>query len=31
VWTLITLQVTAIFSLILSVCGLWSLPWRRRT
>ena len=29
VWTLITLQVTAIFSLILSVHGLWSLPWRR--
>jgi hypothetical protein len=31
VWTLITLQVTAIFSLILSARGLWSLPWRRRT
>ena len=30
VWTLITLQVTAIFSVILSVRGLWSLPWRRR-
>lgn len=30
VWTLITLQVTAIFSLILSVLGLWRLPWRRR-
>jgi hypothetical protein len=30
VWTLITLQVTAIFSIILSVRGLWSLPWRRR-
>jgi|SRR6185503_3851177 len=30
VWTLITLQVTAIFSIILSACGLWSLPWRRR-
>jgi hypothetical protein len=29
VWTLIALQVTAIFSLILSVRGLWSLPWRR--
>lgn len=27
VWTLITLQVTAIFSLILSVRGLWSLQW----
>lgn len=30
VWTLFTLEVTAIFSLILSVLGLWSLPWRRR-
>ena len=30
VWTLLTLQATAIFSLILSVRGLWSLPWRRR-
>ena len=30
VWTLITLQVTAIFSLVLSALGLWSLPWRRR-
>lgn len=29
VWTLLTLQVTAIFSLILSALGLWSLPWRR--
>ena len=29
VWTLITLQVTAIFSLVLSARGLWSLPWRR--
>jgi len=29
VWTLITLQVTAISSLILSAHGLWSLPWRR--
>jgi hypothetical protein len=29
VWTLITLQVTAIFSLILSARGLWSLPWHR--
>ena len=29
VWTLITLQVTAIFSLILSVRGLWSFRWRR--
>jgi hypothetical protein len=31
VWTLILFQVTSIFSLILSVQGLWSLPWRRRT
>jgi hypothetical protein len=30
VWTLITLQVTAIFSLVLSARGLWSFPWRRR-
>ncbi|HEU5131716.1 MAG TPA: hypothetical protein VFT26_06420 [Pyrinomonadaceae bacterium] len=30
VWSLIALQVTAIFSVILSVLGLWSLPWRRR-
>ena len=30
VWTLITLQVTAIFSLILSARGLWSFPWKRR-
>lgn len=29
VWTLIALQVTAIFSLILSARGLWSLQWRR--
>lgn len=27
VWTLIALQVTAIFSLILSARGLWSLQW----
>jgi hypothetical protein len=31
VWTLITLQVTAIFSLILSARGLWSLQKARRT
>lgn len=31
VWTLITLQVVAIFSLVLSVRGLWSFPWRRRS
>ena len=30
VWTLITLQVTAIFSLILSARGLWSLQKGRR-
>jgi hypothetical protein len=30
VWTLITLQVTAMFSLILSALALWSLPWRRK-
>ena len=29
VWTLLALGVTATFSLILSVHGLWSLPWRR--
>jgi len=29
VWTLLTLQVTAIFSLILSARGLWSFQWRR--
>jgi len=29
VWTLITLGVTASFSVIVSVRGLWSLPWRR--
>ena len=29
VWTLLTLQVTAIFSLVLSVLGLWSMKWRR--
>jgi hypothetical protein len=29
VWTLLTLQVTAIFSFILSARGMWSFPWRR--
>ena len=29
VWTLIALGVTALFSVILSAHGLWSLPWRR--
>jgi hypothetical protein len=29
VWTLIALGVTALFCLILSVRGLWSLPWRQ--
>ena len=31
VWTLLTLQVTAIFSVILSARGLWSFPWRRKS
>jgi len=31
VWTLLTLGVIAFFSVILSVRGLWSLPWRRRS
>ena len=29
VWTLIALIVIGLFSVVLSVCGLWSLPWRR--
>lgn len=29
VWTLLALGVTALFSFILSVRGLWSLPWRQ--
>jgi len=29
VWTLIAIGVTALFSVILSVRGLWSLQWRR--
>ncbi|HET6979311.1 MAG TPA: hypothetical protein VFI24_23470 [Pyrinomonadaceae bacterium] len=29
VWTLLALQVTSIFSIILATRGLWSLPWRR--
>jgi hypothetical protein len=29
VWTLITLGVTALFSVILSVRGLWGLQWRQ--
>jgi hypothetical protein len=29
VWTVIALGVTALFSVILSARGLWSLPWRR--
>jgi hypothetical protein len=29
VWTLIAIGVTALFSIILSMRGLWSLPWRR--
>lgn len=31
VWTILALQVTATFSLILAARGLWSFPWRRRT
>jgi hypothetical protein len=30
VWTLIAIGVTALFSVVLSARGLWSLPWRRR-
>jgi len=30
VWTLIAIGVIGLFSAILSVRGLWSLPWRRR-
>jgi len=29
VWTLLAMGVTSLFSIILSVRGLWSLPWRR--
>ncbi|MGH9759886.1 MAG: hypothetical protein ACREDR_26645 [Blastocatellia bacterium] len=29
IWTMIALGVTSLFSVILSVRGLWSLPWRR--
>ena len=29
VWTLLAMGVTALFSVILSARGLWSLPWRR--
>jgi hypothetical protein len=29
VWTLIAIGVTGLFSVILSVQGLWCLPWRR--
>jgi len=29
VWTLIAIGVTGLFSVILSVRGLWSLPWRQ--
>jgi hypothetical protein len=31
VWTPIALGVTALFSVILSVRGLWSLQWRQRS
>ena len=30
VWVLIAIGVTGLFSVILSMHGLWSLPWRRR-
>lgn len=30
VWTLIAVGTTSLFSVILSVRGLWNLPWRRR-
>lgn len=30
VWALIAIGVIALFSVILSVHGLWNLPWRRR-
>ena len=29
IWTLIAIGVLGLFSLVLSVHGLWSLPWRR--
>ena len=29
IWTIIALGVTSLFSVILSVRGLWSMPWRR--
>ena len=29
VWTLLAISVTALFSIVLSVRGLWRLPWRR--
>jgi hypothetical protein len=29
VWTLLTIGVTSLFSVILAARGLWSLPWRR--
>lgn len=29
VWSLLTIQVTSIFSIILSALALWSLPWKR--
>ena len=30
VWTLLAIGVTSLFSVVLAVHGLWSLPWRRR-
>ena len=29
IWTLLAMGVTALFSVILAVRGLWSMPWRR--
>ena len=31
VWTLLTLGMISLFSVVLSIRGLWSLPWRRRS
>jgi len=31
IWTLIAIGVTAMFTAVLTVHGLWRLPWRRRT
>jgi len=31
VWTMLSLGMTSVFSVILAARGLWSLPWRRQT